>query len=66
MIKYIISLFKLTNASGIKTPIKRLNVGFNKERVTKVIDKISGKVKIKVDEKQPTIDTFFKKKEKKP
>lgn len=37
--------------------------GFNKERVTKVIDKISGKVKIKVDEKQPTIDTFFKKKE---
>jgi flap endonuclease-1 len=37
--------------------------GFNRERVTKVIDKISGKVKVKVDEKQPTIDTFFKKKE---
>lgn len=37
--------------------------GFNKERVTKVIDKITGKVKVKIDEKQPTIDTFFKKKE---
>jgi flap endonuclease-1 len=37
--------------------------GFNKERVTKVIDKITGRVKVKVDEKQPTIDSFFKKKE---
>lgn len=36
--------------------------GFNKERVTKVIDKITGKAKIKIDEKQPTIDMFFKKK----
>ena len=37
--------------------------GFNCDRVTKVIDKITGKVKVKVDEKQPTINTFFKKKE---
>ena len=36
--------------------------GFSKERVTKVMDRITGKVKVKVDEKQPTIDTFFKKK----
>ena len=42
-----------------------LEKSFNKERVNKVLDKIS-KVKkpIKVDEKQPTIDSFFKKKTK--
>lgn len=34
--------------------------GFNKERVNNVIDKITGKVFIKVDEKQPTINNFFK------
>lgn len=38
--------------------------GFNKERVTKVIDKIVGTVRIKVDEKQPLISSFFKAMEK--
>jgi len=36
--------------------------GFNKDRITKVLDKITGKVKVKVDEKQPLIDSFFKRK----
>ena len=34
--------------------------GFNRERVNKVLDKIGGKAKVKIDEKQPTIDAFFK------
>jgi flap endonuclease-1 len=38
--------------------------GFNHQRVTKVLDKIGGKTKVKVDEKQPTIDAFFKPKPK--
>jgi flap endonuclease-1 len=38
--------------------------GFNKDRVNKVLDKIGGKSKIKVDEKQPTIESFFKIKKK--
>jgi len=38
--------------------------GFNQERVLRVLDKINKtKKQIKVDEKQPTIDLFFKKKE---
>lgn len=36
--------------------------GFSRDRVVKVIDKIT--LKVKVDEKQPTIDTFFKLKKK--
>ncbi len=37
--------------------------GFNHERVNKVIDKITGKIKVKIDEKQPMITSFFKKKD---
>ncbi len=37
--------------------------GFNKERVLRVLDKISNKKQTSLDKNQPTIDMFFKKKE---
>jgi len=58
--KEIDFLFSKPNKEGILDFLVE-EKGFNRERVIKVIDKITGKVK--VDEKQPLIDSFFKKKE---
>jgi flap endonuclease-1 len=54
-------IFNKPNREGIIDFLVK-EKGFSIERVTKVIDKITGKINVKVDEKQPLISSFFKQK----